>query len=330
MSEWAHRVETTPRLAQWRIDILSSTYRKSDPFKIGIWNWFLTVERNKQLFVKLYPEVSALTREQPPVASFVIKLISSSSSPSRKTLVHPGVSDKLIRTNEDFVWAVDTLFTGRFIVDVEFLDLKIVPPSGGEAVSIWSAYQIERHSLSTAITSLSRMLSDSILTDITITGTDGASIGAHRAVLAARSPVFRSMFSHDLKEKSLSAVDISDMPFDACRTFLGYVYGDFRADDFLAHRLALLRAADKYDMEDLKEACHESLLEDIDAKNVLERLQTAHLYRLQRLKSGCFRYLVNFGKVYEIRDEFNAFLLHADRELITEIFQEVLAAWKGF
>ncbi|KAJ6803945.1 BTB/POZ domain-containing protein [Iris pallida] len=178
MSESAYRVETAPRLAQWRIDTLSScTYRKSDPFKIGIWNWFLTVERNKQLFVKLYPEVSALTREQPPIASFVIKLISS-SSPNRKTLVHPGVSDKQIKTNEDFVWAVDTVFTGKFIIDVEFLDLKSVPLSGGEPVSIWSACQTERHSLSTAITSLSRMLSDSILTDITITGADGAGIGA--------------------------------------------------------------------------------------------------------------------------------------------------------
>lgn len=51
---------------------------------------FLTVERNKQLFVKLYPEASAVTREHPPVATFIIKLVSS-SSPTRKTIVHPGL-----------------------------------------------------------------------------------------------------------------------------------------------------------------------------------------------------------------------------------------------
>lgn len=40
MSDSAYRVETTSRLAQWRIDNLAScTYRKSDPFKIGKWNW---------------------------------------------------------------------------------------------------------------------------------------------------------------------------------------------------------------------------------------------------------------------------------------------------
>lgn len=40
MSDSAYRVETTSRLAQWRIDNLAScTYRKSDPFKMGKWNW---------------------------------------------------------------------------------------------------------------------------------------------------------------------------------------------------------------------------------------------------------------------------------------------------
>jgi hypothetical protein len=40
-SDSAYRVDTTPRLAQWRIDTLTSTYRKSNPFRIGLWNWFV-------------------------------------------------------------------------------------------------------------------------------------------------------------------------------------------------------------------------------------------------------------------------------------------------
>lgn len=41
-SSSAYRVETTSRLAQWRIDNSAScTYRKSDPFKIGKWNWLV-------------------------------------------------------------------------------------------------------------------------------------------------------------------------------------------------------------------------------------------------------------------------------------------------
>ncbi|THU59918.1 hypothetical protein C4D60_Mb07t07100 [Musa balbisiana] len=331
MSEQAYRVETAPRLAQWRIDNISSscTYRKSDPFKVGLWNWYLTVEKNKQLYVKLYPEMSSLTREQPPVASFNIKLVFS-SSPNRRTIVHPAVCDKQLKNNDDFVWAIDNSFTGRFIIDIEFLDLKTVPPSGGEPSSIWSSHHIEKHSVNTALASFAQMLAEGIHTDITINAAADGSIGAHRAILAARSPVFRSMFSHDLREKELSTVDISDMSFEACQAFLNYIYGNFQPEEFLRHRVALLGAADKYDIADLKEACHESLLEDIDAVNVLERLHTACLYGLPRLKGGCMRYLVNFGKIYEIWDDFNAFLQTADRELIAEIFHEILVAWRGF
>ncbi|RRT42169.1 hypothetical protein B296_00039327, partial [Ensete ventricosum] len=351
MSEQAYRVETAPRLAQWRIDNISSscTYRKSDPFKVGLWNWYLTVEKNKQLYVKLYPEMSSLTREQPPVASFNIKLVFS-SSPNRRTIVHPGQCFMSLAS-------VAPMGGETFIIDIEFLDLKTVSPSvskqspcsprpymvlitgnfcfveqqqGGEPSSIWSSHHIEKHSVNTALASFAQMLAEGIHTDITINAAADGSIGAHRAVLAARSPVFRSMFSHDLREKELSTVDISDMSFEACQAFLNYIYGDFQPEEFLRHRVALLGAADKYDVADLKEACHESLLEDIDAVNVLERLHTACLYSLPRLKGGCMRYLVNFGKIYEIWDDFNVFLQTADRELIAEIFHEILVAWRGF
>ncbi|PIA26798.1 hypothetical protein AQUCO_08800007v1 [Aquilegia coerulea] len=328
MSESAYRVETQSRLAQWRIDSLSScTYRKSDPFKIGNWNWHLSVEKNRGVYIKLFPVVSNLTRENPPIASFIIRVLCSHGN--RHALLHPGVTDKQIKTNDDFIWAIETPLTGKFIIDIEFLDLKAVSQNGGEPCSIWSEGLVQRRSNATALATLGRMLSESIHTDITINASNG-SIGAHRAILSSRSPVFQSMFSHNLREKELSTINISDMSIEACQVFLNYVYGSIQHGEFLTHRIALLGAADKYDISDLKEACHESLLEDIDTKNVLERLQTAYLYQLPRLKGSCMRYLIKFGKIYDIRDDFNAFLQSADRDIVAEIFQEVLAAWKGF
>jgi len=200
---------------------------------------------------------------------------------------------------------------------------------GGEPCSIWDEETTEKRANATALVSLGRMLTESIHTDIKIIVSDG-SIGAHRAVLAARSPVFHSMFAHDLKEKELSTINISDMSIEACQAFLNYIYGNIQSEEFLVHRLALLSAADKYDIADLKEACHDSLLEDIDTKNVLERLQSASLYQLPKLKTSCLRYLVKFGKIFDIRDDFNSFLQCADRDLIAEVFHEVLNSWKGF
>uniref|UniRef100_A0A5B6ZDW3 BTB domain-containing protein n=1 Tax=Davidia involucrata TaxID=16924 RepID=A0A5B6ZDW3_DAVIN len=329
MSDSAYRVETTPRLAQWRIDNLAScTYRKSDPFKIGKWNWHLAVEKNRMLFIKLYPEISNLTRDNPPIASFIIRVVCSAGD--RKALIHPEIKDKQLKNNEDFVWAIEVPLTGKLVIDVEFLDLKTASPDGGEPCSIWAEGLAQKQSDATALAALSRMLSESIHTDIVINSCDDGSIGAHRAVLATRSPVFHSMFSHELKEKELSTINIPDMSIEACQAFLHYIYGNIQGEEFLTHRLALLQAADKYDISDLKEACHESLIEDIDTKNVLERLHKASLYQLPELKTSCLRYLVKFGKIFDIRDDFSSFLQCADRELIAEIFHEILTVWKGF
>lgn len=323
-----YRVHTTSRLAQWRIDNLSAcTYRKSDPFKMGKWNWHIGVEKSKTLFIKLYPEISNLTRDCPPIASFIIRVICSVGD--RKTFIHPEVKDKQIKNSDDFVWGIEVPLTGRFIIDVEFIDLKITLPNSEEPCSVWAEGSTQRDSNATALSSLARMLTESIHTDIIINASEG-SIRAHRAVLAARSPVFRTMFSHDLKEKKFSSIDISDMSLESCQAFLNYIYGNIQNQEFLTHRLALLRAADKYDIADLKEACHESLLEDIDTKNVLERLQNASLYQLPKLKASCMQYLVKFGKIFDIREDFNSFLQYSDRELIGEIFHEILFAWKGF
>lgn len=328
MTDNAYRVDTTSRLAQWRIDNLAScTYRKSDPFKIGKWNWRLVLEKNRTLYIKLYPEITGLTKENPPIASFIIRVVSSLGG--RKALVHPEIRDKQLKSSDDFVWALEVPLTGKFIIDLEFLDLKTASPNGGESCSVWTEGFTQKDITSTAISSLGKMLSESIHTDIIIHASDG-SMGAHRAVLSARSPVFQSMFSHDLKEKEMSAINIPDMSIEACQAFMSYIYGNIDEQEFLNHRLHLLRAADKYDVMDLKEACHESLLEDIDTSNVLERLQNASLYRLHKLKICCMQYLVKFGKIYDILEEFDAFIQSADRELIAEVFNEVLSVWKGF
>ncbi|CAL5386384.1 unnamed protein product [Camellia sinensis] len=110
----------------------------------------LAVEKNRTLLIKLYPEISNLTRDSPPIASFIIRVVCSMGD--RKSLIHPGIefcrlalehllieqiqaekiTDKKLKNNDDFVWAIEVPLTGKFIIDVEFLDLKIVPLEGGE------------------------------------------------------------------------------------------------------------------------------------------------------------------------------------------------------
>ncbi|KAI3991137.1 hypothetical protein MKX01_022358 [Papaver californicum] len=286
MNDSVNRVRTMPRVAQWKIENFSCAYMKSDPFKIGNWNWHISVEKNRMLLIKLHPEISHITRDHPPVASFIIRVIRSTEN--RTVLVHPG----------------------------------------GELCSIWGGGFNKKQSDTKALGILGKMLSESIHNDITINTSDGK-LGAHRAVLAARSPVFRSMFSHNLKESEFSTIDISDMSMEACQAFVNYIYGSIENEEF-CNRLALLHAANKYDISELKESCHDSLIQNISTENVLERLQVADLYQLPILKSTCMRYLVKFGKIFDIRDDFSDFIKCRDRELIAEIFHEILNSCKGF
>ncbi|KAM0852132.1 hypothetical protein ACQ4PT_051968 [Festuca glaucescens] len=174
---------------------------------------------------------------------------------------------------------------------------------------------------------LARMLQEGILTDITVNAV-GGSIRAHRSVLAARSPVFLSMFSHDLREKQLSTVDISHMSIDACRAFIGYLYGDVPEEEFLAHRCELLAAGDKYGVGNLMKACKKSMRDDVCTENLLERLQLAHTYGLSTLKKTCVKLLVDFGKMYEIPEDCEEFVKSGDQELVGEI-KEKIAVSRG-
>ncbi|XP_019196592.1 PREDICTED: BTB/POZ domain-containing protein At1g21780 [Ipomoea nil] len=319
------KVETISRMAQWRVENFgSSTYKRSDPFKIGIWNWHLSVEKNRYLYIRLFPEPSRTSKEQPPAAKFVLRVTAPSTN--RRPLVSQ-VYERVLRSSDDFVWPIDSNLQGYFVIDVEFHDLKI-SQKNGEGTSIWpSDSTMQSLATQTTLRCLSRLLLESIHADVTINTADG-SLQAHKAILSASSPVFHSMFLHDLREKESSTIDIEDMSTDSCMALLGYIYGTIKQEDFWKHRLALLAAANKYDMSDLKDYCEESLLEDINTGNVLERLQEAWIYQLHKLKKGCLTYLLDFGKIYDVKEEMNNFFRQADRELMLEMFQEVLQVWR--
>nr|CAB3481799.1 unnamed protein product [Digitaria exilis] len=270
------RVETISRLAQWRIDSLGScSYRRSDPFKLGIWNWYLSVEKSRSLCIRLFPEPGRVAKDQPPLARFLLRV--SWPGPPRRSCASTGM--------------------------------------------------VQRIASKSSLGCLSRMLTESIHTDVIINTTDGV-LKAHKAILAGCSPVFESMFVHDLKEKESSTIIINDMCLESCSALLGFIYGTIEQEQFWKHRLSLLAAANKYGIGDIKDCCEESLLEDINSSNVLERLHVAWLYQLERLKKGCLAYLFVFGKIYDVKDEIHSFFHHADRELMLEMFQEVLSVWK--
>jgi speckle-type POZ protein len=42
--------------------------------------------------------------------------------------INAEITDRRLKNNEDFVWAIEVPLTGKFTIDVEFIDLKITSP----------------------------------------------------------------------------------------------------------------------------------------------------------------------------------------------------------
>lgn len=113
------RVDTIGRLAQWKVDNLGpSSCKKSEPFKVGIWNWYVShfeecylneleifnlvpfpslirrcflIIRNHHLFIHLYPEPSRASKENPPHARIVLRISNAGVGSSRKFHISPGM-----------------------------------------------------------------------------------------------------------------------------------------------------------------------------------------------------------------------------------------------
>jgi len=139
------------------------------------------------------------------------------------------------------------------------------------------------------------------LTDIVIT-CGGREFNCHRAILAARSTVFRAMFEHDMEEKKNSAVNVEDVESDAMESMLQFIYTaklDFLESASMELASRLLAAADKYSLPRLKVACEECLSTRLTVENACEVLVLADLHNTTQLKLHVLKF-INDRRVAEV------------------------------
>lgn len=153
---------------------------------------------------------------------------------------------------------------------------------------------------------LEELFNSQDLSDVTICA-NGKEFKAHKAILAARSPMFRGMFSHDMKETKLNRVDVPDVDADVLQEMLRFIYTgkslleqrlqnkeqrdqkELERDQHLA--IELLQAANKYQLDRLKLICEEALLRTLSAESVAEILALADLYNASQLKRRAIEFI---------------------------------------
>lgn len=122
---------------------------------------------------------------------------------------------------------------------------------------------------------------------------DGETFPAHRAVLAARSQVFKAELFGSMADATMSTVTVQDIEPAAFKVMLRFMYTDsFPADkelgnsptDMLQH---LLAAADRYALDRLKLICSWKLIGHISVDTVGSILVLAETYNCPELKNKC-------------------------------------------
>ncbi|XP_065209125.1 speckle-type POZ protein-like B [Planococcus citri] len=143
-------------------------------------------------------------------------------------------------------------------------------------------------SSATLTSDLERILKDELFTDVTIS-LRGKNYPLHRAFLAARSPVFKSMFSTSSNENNVVKID-NNMYRDTFDKMLLYIYTG-KAEELEKWALHLLPAAEKYKLEELKQMCEETMIKDLSVTNVPLYLLKADENGAERLKENCLRFI---------------------------------------
>ncbi|XP_049945500.1 poly [ADP-ribose] polymerase tankyrase-1-like [Schistocerca serialis cubense] len=120
---------------------------------------------------------------------------------------------------------------------------------------------------------------------------------AHRAVLAARSPVFGAMFRHDTLEASSGVVTISDVEGPVLCLVVGYCY-TLKSPQPSSMSLQLLAAADKYGLLGLKADCEQQLAARLTVENAADTAVFALRHPCPTLKSAAISFIWSNPQVF--------------------------------
>ncbi|XP_065224717.1 speckle-type POZ protein B-like [Planococcus citri] len=142
---------------------------------------------------------------------------------------------------------------------------------------------------------LESMLENPKFADVIFT-TNGSSYPAHQAVLAARSPVFATMFQekytkHGNKTARIR-INFAPMGEEVLRAMLRYIYtGKCENLSGLADKLFI--TAVKYGLDGLRNICEQTLRQTVSAENAAAMLEFAKQHQADELKSKAMEFIEN-------------------------------------
>ncbi|XP_023231141.1 speckle-type POZ protein B-like [Centruroides sculpturatus] len=116
---------------------------------------------------------------------------------------------------------------------------------------------------------------------------------AHKAILAASSPVFSAMFEHDMKENNENVILIEDVDPNVVEEMLRFIYTD-TVPKLKEMTTSLLAVADKYALERLKALCEQQFCHKLQVETACNILVLADLYNAKQLEEAATEFITHY------------------------------------
>ncbi|CAK6448899.1 unnamed protein product [Pipistrellus nathusii] len=152
----------------------------------------------------------------------------------------------------------------------------------------------------------------------------GQEFQAHKAILAARSPVFRAMFGHVMQESITNRVEIIDMEPGVFKDMMCFIYTG-KAPNLDKMADGLLAAADKYALERLKVMCEEALSSQLSVENAAEMLTLADFHSADQLKTQAVDFINSHAEDVMETEGWQA-MVASNPSLVTELYRSLASA----
>jgi len=129
---------------------------------------------------------------------------------------------------------------------------------------------------------------DSMVFDVTVKCGD-ASFECNKFMMTSRSPVFKSMFQSNMIESQTNTVNIEDLQPKVVDEMLQYIHTGVSLN-IDKYPQELLAAADRYQLDQLKDNCEVTLIASLDVDNCVSLLILSDMYNALKLRRAAVKY----------------------------------------
>jgi len=137
----------------------------------------------------------------------------------------------------------------------------------------------------------------------------------HKVLLATRSPVFKMILD---KKHMKNKIQASAFKPEVMAELLQFIYTGKCSNNIDKFAIDLFRAADRYQIDSLKEHCQEKLISSINVANCLSLLILGERYRRPSIKKSALKFMVENKESIIIEGELKSY-----PSLMMEILNEV-------